>query len=195
MQIIIKESQLKVLLETKNPKANFIDWRKKVAGQPIFDYIRQWEEFVPFTYDDYYFPPRKFTGDTSDAKGTLTIGYGTTDPTYAYPGNIINKKTAEDISRPDVQDAADCIKRWQGRAKTGDEFSFNNRKITRGMYFVMADIVYNMGCQAFIKTQTIEKIEKGEYKKAKDFIQNKLVWGHQKRRDAAAETFCKEGIC
>ncbi len=63
------------------------------------------------------------------------------------------------------------------------------------MYFVMADIAYNMGCQAFIKTQTIEQIEKGEYKKAKDYIQNKLEWGHQTRRDAAAQTFCKEGIC
>ena len=63
------------------------------------------------------------------------------------------------------------------------------------MYYVMTDIVYNMGCQTFIKTKTIEKIEKGEYKTAKDFIQNKLEWGHQKRKDQAAITFCQDGVC
>ena len=195
MRIIIKESQFKRLLEQKSFKSKFVDWRARSAGQPIFDYIRQWEDFVPFTYDDHYFPPRVFTGSTSNAKGTLTIGYGTTDPKYAYPGNTITKKIAEQISQPDIQEAADCIKRWQSRAKPGDKFSFNNRKITSGMYYVMSDIVYNMGCQAFIKTKTIEKIEQGEYKKAKDFIQNKLEWGHQKRKDQAAITFCKDGVC
>jgi GH24 family phage-related lysozyme (muramidase) len=195
MQIIINELQLKRLIEKEIPKESFVDWRTQSAGQPIFDYIRQWEEFVPFTYDDYYFPPRVFTGTTKDSKGTLTIGYGTTDSTYAYPGNNITKKFAEEISHPDIQDAADCIKRWQGRAKEGDDFSFNNRKITKGMYFVMTDIAYNMGCQTFIKTKTIEKIEKGKYKLAKDYIQNKLDWGHPKRRDAAAQTFCQEGLC
>jgi GH24 family phage-related lysozyme (muramidase) len=195
MQIIITESQLKNLLEDKTSKTKFVDWRTQSAGQPIFDYIRQWEKFVPFTYDDYYFPPRVFTGTTKNSKGTLTIGYGTTDSKYAYPGNTITQKIAEKISRPDIQEAADCIKRWQGRAKKGDDFSFNNRKLTTGMYYVMTDIVYNMGCQTFIKTKTIEKIEKGEYKKAKNFIQNKLEWGHPERREEAAKTFCQEGVC
>ena len=75
MQIIIKESQLKSIIENTKEKANFIDWRSAVAGQPIFDYVRKHEKFVPYTYDDAYFPPKKFTkGKTK--KGTLTIRVG-----------------------------------------------------------------------------------------------------------------------
>lgn len=140
MRIIIKESQLKSIIENTKEKANFIDWRSTVAGQPIFDYVRKHEKFVPYTYDDAYFPPKKFTkGKTK--KGTLTIGYGTTNPDYAFPGNVIDKSTGEKISHPDIQNAADCIKRWQSRVKKGDK---NQRKLTRGMYYVMTDMDGNM---------------------------------------------------
>ena len=191
MRIIIKESQLKSIIENTKEKANFIDWRSAVAGQPIFDYVRKHEKFVPYTYDDAYFPPKKFTkGKTK--KGTLTIGYGTTNPDYAFPGNVIDKSPGEKISQPDIQNAADCIKRWQSRVKKDDK---NQRKITRGMYFVMTDMVYNIGCSAFINSPTlINHIEKGNYKSASKAIKDGN-WGHPERREEASKLFCEEGVC
>ena len=102
------------------------------AGQFIFDYIRGFEGFVSYTYDDAVFPSVEFTGGTPI--GTLTIGYGTTDPQYAKPGNRIDKETAKMLSARDINEAADCIKRWQDRDP-------ENRRITINMYRAMIDMV------------------------------------------------------
>ena len=50
------------------------------AGQPIFDYIRKWEKFIPYVYDDGVFPTEPYDPNSGRPKGTLTIGYGTTNP-------------------------------------------------------------------------------------------------------------------
>mgnify|MGYP001296381220 CR=1 FL=1 len=207
MQIIITESQFQKLVEDKTKKSKFIDWNYNAAGQPIFDYIRQWEgdikgNHIPYVYDDQVkwvynsdlkmkLPPR-YTGGTK--YGTLTVGWGTTDPNVIseYMDKDMDVNTAKSLSKPDIQTAANCIKRWQTRAKEGE---VNERKLTLGMYTAMSDIVYNMGCSGFNNTKTIGHIEKGNYKVAKNYIKNKLEWGHDKRREKASEVFCKEGVC
>ena len=42
---------------------------------------------------------------------------------------------AEKLSKPDIQEAANCIKRWQSRA--GTDKDHNERKLTTSMYIAM----------------------------------------------------------
>lgn len=178
-------------LTEQNNKPVFLDFQKgtgNVAGQYIFDYIRKHEGFVPHTYDDGYFPPRKYTG--GKVKGKLTIGYGTTDPQYAKANNQIDKETAKQLSAKDINAAADCIKRWQSRNKN----DFNNRKLTLGMYRALIDMAYNVGCNKLVNGQTIRLIEQGKYKSAYNRILNGN-WGHDKRRQETAKLFCSSGGC
>jgi GH24 family phage-related lysozyme (muramidase) len=152
------------------------------AGQFIFDYIRGFEEFVPFTYDDAVYPSIPFNGNKP--KGTLTIGYGTTDPQYAFRGNRIDKETAKKISARDINEAADCIKRWQNRDP-------ENRRITINMYQAMIDMVYNMGCGKFVNSEMIVAIENKNYTLASDKIL-KADWGNERRRQSTSELFIKD---
>ena len=99
---------------------------------------------------------------------------------------------AEKLSKPDIQEAANCIKRWQSRATDKDH---NERKLTMSMYMAMADIAYNTGCSAFIRTKGISKIETGKFKSAQSWIENDLDWGHPKRRKETADLFCRDGGC
>lgn len=198
-------NQLALLLEQVSP--TFYDWNKKAAGQPIFDYLRRNEgdvkgNHIPYVYDDKVkwsynkhkkmkMPP-KYTGGTK--YGTLTIGWGTTDPVVikTYMNKTMNVSEAEKLSKPDIQDAANCIKRWQSNAGDKDH---NERKLTMSMYMAMADIAYNTGCSAFRRTQGISKIETGKFKSAQSWIENELDWGHPKRRKETAELFCRDGGC
>jgi len=199
-------NQLTLLIEQEE-SINFYDWNKKSAGQPIFDYLRRNEgdvegNHIPYVYDDKVkwvynkhkkmkMPP-KYTGGTK--YGTLTIGWGTTDPAVikAYMNKTMSVTQAEKLSKPDIQEAANCIKRWQTRANDKDH---NERKLTMSMYMAMSDIVYNTGCSAFIKTQGISKIETGKFKSAQSWIENELDWGHPKRRKETANLFCRDGGC
>ena len=187
--MIINEEERRNILskyligEQKNPDMfkNFNDPGLS-AGQFIFDYVRDFEKFVPFTYDDYVFPSIPFKG--GNPKGTLTIGFGTTDPQYAKPGNRIDLKTAETLSAKDINDAADCIKRWQSRDK-------DNRRITINMYRAMIDMVYNMGCNKFVNSQMIGAIENKNYRLAARMIKN-ADWGNETRRQSTSELFIKD---
>lgn len=187
--MIINEEERRDILskyligEQKNPDMfkNFND-PGNTAGQFIFDYIRNFEEFVPFTYDDSIYPSIPFKGGIP--KGTLTIGYGTTDPQYAKPGNRIDKETAKMLSARDINDAADCIKRWQDRDS-------ENRRITINMYRAMIDMVYNMGCNKFVNSEIINAIENKSYRLASRMIKN-ADWGNETRRQSTSELFIKD---
>lgn len=187
--MIISEEERRQILskyligEQKNPDMfkNFNDPGNN-AGQFIFDYIRNFEKFVPFTYDDSIFPSIPFKGGIP--KGTLTIGYGTTDPQYAKPGNVISKEEAEEYSARDINVAADCIKRWQNRDP-------ENRRITINMYRAMIDMVYNMGCSKFVNSEIIGAIENKSYRLAARMIKN-ADWGNETRRQSTSELFIKD---
>ena len=198
-------NELALLIEEES--VNFYDWNKKSAGQPIFDYLRRNEgdvkgNHIPYVYDDKVkwvynkhkkmkMPP-KYTGGTT--YGTLTIGWGTTDPAVikTYMNKTMSVSEAEKFSRPDIQEAANCIKRWQSRATDKDH---NERKLTTSMYIAMSDIAYNLGCSTFIRTQGISKIETGKFKSAQSWIRNDLDWGHPERKNETADLFCRDGGC
>jgi lysozyme len=74
------------------------------------DFIKKFEKFVPFIYDD--FNPRK-EWDGSPPKGTLTIGYGHTkaakDPIKMTQGLRITEPQASDILLDDLGPAEDAV--------------------------------------------------------------------------------------
>lgn len=198
-------NQLTLLIEQES--VNFYDWNNRVAGQPIFDYLRGFEgdvkgNHIPYVYDDgaawvynkhkkMKMPP-KYTGGT--VFGTLTIGWGTTNPSVieSYMNKTMSVGEAERLSKPDIQEAANCIKRWQKDTLDSDH---NKRKLTTSMYIAMADIAYNLGCRTLRNTQGISKIEKGKFKSAQSWIRNDLDWGHSRRRNETADLFCRDGGC
>ena len=97
MRILIREDQFSrvILREQEEISINKKDFSDKsnIATQTLWDNIRKWEEFVPFTYDDAYYPPKPFTGDSKESSGVLTIGYGHTGIDVK-PGNKITEKEA-----------------------------------------------------------------------------------------------------
>tara|TARA_R110000851_G_scaffold326407_2_gene495040 strand:- start:2461 stop:3348 length:888 start_codon:yes stop_codon:yes gene_type:complete len=193
--IVIGPNSLKKLgLDKYKPKgggkdSDLISWVNSSAPE-VFDYIRQWENFVPYVYDDKY-PNKKYVPGTK-VVGTLTIGYGTTDPKIIkeYSGKIMTKSEGKLVSTPDIQEAANCVKRWQGDTKDGDTY---NRKISKGMYITLIDMVYNLGCTKLRNTNLITFIESGNFKKASEGLSS--GWGHEERRESALKLFCKSGHC
>lgn len=184
-----------ILLET--PETNFspelIDFNDSnvSAGQMIFDYIRSHEKFVPFTYDDKAgYPPKPYDKSKGAPKGRLTIGFGTTDPEYAYPGNEITEEEAKRLSVAGINEAADCVRRWQGRT---NEFDAHQRKITLSMFRALIDFVYNVGCSAAVNGAVFDSIESGDYEDAYSRLKTGN-WGHESRRLETAELFAKEGL-
>lgn len=189
MKIIITENQLKKLIlneQKELPRKDFT-LSGNIASQKLWDHIRQWESLRLFTYDDAVYPSVEFEGEKRDSVGTLTIGYGHTGDDVE-PGQKITKDKANELLIEDVNDAADCIKRWIGRQKKRDEK--NNTKyhlLTQGMYDAMVDIVFNRGCNWFVNSSIITNIENGQYKSAKQKI-SKLS-GDSDRWSKTAEFF------
>jgi GH24 family phage-related lysozyme (muramidase) len=143
-----------------------------VASQKLWDHIRKYESLRTFTYDDAVYPSVKFKGKKADSVGTLTIGYGHTGDDV-YPGQTITKQEADKYLRDDVNNAADCVKRWIKRQKIRDSKNNTNyHLLTQGMYDVMIDIVFNRGCSWFINSKILSNIEAGSYDKAKQLISN-----------------------
>jgi GH24 family phage-related lysozyme (muramidase) len=184
--------------KNKSVKNKMYHWyeKGKSAGQEIFDYIRGHEGFRAFIYDDKGPWPRiKFDPKKHKQKGTLTIGYGTTDTDiikkYLKSGKEMSEEEAKRLSVIDINDAAECVKRWQKDSKPTDK---NDRKLTKGMYMAMIDMAYNRGCGGLRNSGFIKEVEKGNYKNASNKIENGS-WGHPKRRKTTKELFCRDGGC
>jgi len=184
--------------KNKSVKNKMYHWydKGKSAGQEIFDYIRGHEGFRSFIYDDKGPWPRiKFNPKKHKQKGTLTIGYGTTDTDiikkYLKSGKEMSEEEAKRLSVIDINDAAECVKRWQKDSKPTDK---NDRKLTKGMYMAMIDMAYNRGCGGLRNSGFIKEVENGNYKNASNKIENGS-WGHPKRRKATKDLFCRDGGC
>ena len=193
MKILVTNNQFKrvILVEQQKKQGNKKDFSNKsnIATQKLWDHIRKWETFVPFTYDDAYFPPNPYTGDSKDTVGVLTIGYGHTGEDVTV-GDEISEKEATSLLIIDVNDAADCIRRWVLRQKKKKNKYY---LITQGMYEAMTDLAYNLGCSRFINSSIIVNIENGNYKKAAEKIRK--LGGDTRRREETAKIFCSNQIC
>jgi len=196
-RLIISEEEvlrIKNLYQINEQSEQMVYWYEdgRSAGQPIFDYIRKWEKFIPYVYDDGVFPTEPYDPNSGRPKGTLTIGYGTTNPDIIEKYlNKMSQSEAMKLSAIDINGAADCIKRWQEDAKDTDK---NGRRLTKGMYMAMIDMAYNMGCRRLRNSRIITDIENGNYKNAADKIENG-DWGHDKRRVETRKLFCQNNIC
>ena len=145
MKIIITENQLKNLVLNEHKPSDIysaaasavssaVSTNKRkdftldgnVASQKLWDHIRNYESLRTFTYDDAVYPSVEYKGSKSDSVGTLTIGYGHTGDDV-YPGQKITEKEANDYLKKDVNNAADCVKRWIKRQKVRD--NKNNTKL------------------------------------------------------------------
>ena len=192
MKIRIREEQFKRLIgeqEDIQPiKKDFSDLKNK-ATQRLIDNIKKWETFVSFTYDDAYFPSRRYKGSKGDSVGVLTIGYGHTGEDVE-PGDSIEKKEADILLDGDIKIASDCIRRWVKRQKNKNN---SNYLITQGMYESMVELAFNLGCSGFVNSTIIEYIEQGKYKQAYNEIKN--LKGDKKRREAMASLFCLNNKC
>jgi len=206
MKIIITENQLKNLVLNEHKPSDIysaaasavssaVSTNKRkdftldgnVASQKLWDHIRNYESLRTFTYDDAVYPSVEYKGSKSDSVGTLTIGYGHTGDDV-YPGQKITEKEANDYLKKDVNNAADCVKRWIKRQKVRD--NKNNTKfhlLTQGMYDAMIDVVYNRGCGRFINSKILSNIENGSYDSAKQMIKN--LSGDKKRWNETSELF------
>ena len=151
----------------------------------IINHIKEHEEFVPYTYDDAYYPPKKVQPGKS-CKGRCTIGYGTTDPAKAKPGATVTEPVASSWLTDFVEDeCVPCIKRWQKDTKT---------KVTPSIFEALIDVVYNKGCGGFRNSTIATQLEKKNVVLAGDELKNWEEWGSEKRRKAVYNNFYKKGI-
>jgi GH24 family phage-related lysozyme (muramidase) len=196
-RLIISEEEvlrIKNLYQINEQLEEMVYWYEdsRSAGQPIFDYIRKWEKFIPYVYDDGVFPTEPYDPNSGRPKGTLTIGYGTTNPDIIEKYlNKMSQSEAKRLSAIDINDAANCIKRWQEDFEDTDK---NHRRLTKGMYMAMIDMAYNMGCSGLRNSSIVSDIEKGDYKSAANKIENG-DWGHDERREETRKLFCQNNIC
>lgn len=151
----------------------------------IINHIKKYEEFVPYTYDDAYYPPKKVEHGKS-CRGTCTIGYGTTDPAKAKPGATVTEPVASSWLIDFVKDECiPCIKRWQKDTKT---------KVTPSIFEALIDVVYNKGCGGFRKSPIATQLEKKNVILAGGELKNWQGWGNKNRREAVYNNFFKKGI-
>lgn len=197
-RIILTESEISRIrslynLNEESNKADFVyGYHGKRAGQEIFDYIREWEGFVEYVYDDGYYPPQRYDSSKGRPKGTLTIGYGTTNPSIIeqYLDKKITEKEAKDLSADDINEAAQYVKEWQ--SKNPDK-----RKLTKGMYMALIDMAYNRGRTNFLQSGVLKQIDNGNYKEAANTIYpaGLGIWGNEDRLITDKKLFCREGVC
>lgn len=151
----------------------------------IINHIKKYEEFVPYTYDDAYYPPKKVQPGKS-CKGRCTIGYGTTDAAKAKPGATVSESVASSWLTDFVEDECiPCIKRWQKDTKT---------KVTPSIFEALIDVVYNKGCSGFRKSPIATELENNNVVRAAEVLKNWEGWGNKNRREAVYINFFKKGI-
>ena len=155
--------------------------------ESLVNHIKKYEEFVPFAYYDGTYPPEPAKQDKSK-KGTLTIGYGTTDPRYAVEGKTITEKVAGDLLKNHLNDECKtCVGRWKK--------DNNIKTLDKNIVLSLMDMIYVNGCSGFRRSEVATKLEKGDYKGAMNAIKSGN-WGNiERRNDNINKFFCKSGLC
>lgn len=155
--------------------------------ESLVNHIKFYEKFVPHAYYDGTFPSVPAEQDKKK-KGTLTIGYGTTDPEYAYVGNRITERQATDLLKKHLnEECKACVGRWKK--------DNNIKTLDKNIVLSLMDMIYVNGCAGFRRSEVATKLEQGDYKGAKNAIKSGN-WGDPDRRnDNVDKFFCKSGLC
>lgn len=147
------------------------------------DFIKGFESFVPYVYDDkrpaikgVY---REWKGEK--VKGTLTIGYGHTNAA-AHPlkiglGMRITEAQAVEILDVDLDECEEDVK------------TLCKQPLTQGQFDACTSLLFNMGAGNFKKSTLLKRLNRGDYKGARDAFDlyvnsgGEYMRGLQRRRD------------
>lgn len=159
-----------------------VDGRKNVdslkARQSFWDWLR-WHEGSPTKKGEPMLKAYK------DSVGVWTIGYGHTG-SEAYKGNTITKEKANTLFIEDVNEAADCVKRflteWKEQKVAGAKLKVNE-------YEALISLVFNSGCQGVRESDFIQKIKHGKYDEGAEMIKSYKSSGLEKRRKSEYDLF------
>jgi lysozyme len=154
----------------------------KISKQGL-DFIKSFESFVPYVYDDKKAPVkgvyREWKGEK--VKGTLTIGYGHTDaaahPLKIARGLRITEAEAVDVLDVDLDECEE------------DVLNLVKQPLSQGQFDACVSLVFNMGSGNFRKSTLLKRLNKGDYKGARDAFDlyvnsgGEFMRGLQRRRD------------
>jgi lysozyme len=120
----------------------------------------------------------------------ITVGWGHAErigSSQFRNGQKINKQKAEELLKQDIGKAEAGLNRLLGRWDDA-EIEY---EIDQGMYDAMVSMIFNMGLTNFLRSDFIQLIKKGEYKKAGDLIEKTHITypGHVSRRKKESEMF------
>lgn len=125
-------------------------------SQKGLNLIKKFEGFRSEAYDDLN-PNKKITS-SSQVKGTLTIGYGHTSGVKV--GQTVTKERAEQLLNQDTGWAQTAINQMV------------KVKLTQNMFDALVSFVYNVGSTNFRKSDLLQYLNTGDYKKASsEFLQ------------------------
>jgi lysozyme len=139
---------------------------------------RAFETFVPFTYDDGYYPPRPARADVA-VKGTLTIGLGQTGA-VAFFGNRCTEAQAEVWFEDSLQNKAAAIV----------ERDCAHVDLTDNQFAALADFVFNAGIGNFESSTLLKDLLANDLSDVPreiarwDHAGGKVSTGLDRRRDA-----------
>lgn len=143
------------------------------ARQEFWDWLR-WHEGSPTKKGQPVLKSYK------DSVGVWTIGYGHTGD-EAYNGNTITKQKANELFIKDVNEAANCVKRflteWEKQKVAGAKLKINE-------YESLVSLVYNSGCQGVRDSDFIQKIKFGKFNEGAEMIKSYKSNGLESRRMA-----------
>lgn len=138
----------------------------RVSEQGIAS-IKAHEKFVPHTYDDFD-KDHKPVGLDTPVKGTLTIGYGETDPTVAKRGAVITEAEASAL----LERRVGWFARQVERALT--------RPVNQNQFDAMVSLTYNIGPTNFRRSLLLKHWNRGE--PAQKAAQYFMSWTFSKGR-------------
>jgi lysozyme len=121
------------------------------------DFIKGFETFVPFVYDDRRAPIKGKYREWKGEKpvGTLTIGYGHTDqaahPLKISKGLRITEAKAREVLDVDLDECEAAVNRLV------------RVDLTQGQYDALVSFTFNCGTGALSKSSILRKLNAGDY--------------------------------
>lgn len=145
--------------------------------------IKEFEGFIAHTYDDKD-PEAKPVKDGDPVEGILTIGFGTTDPAYAYPGNKITLELATQLLIDHLN--KEVLPTIKSKVQVA---------LTQNQTDALASFIYNIGAGNFSKSTLLKRLNEGNYNEASDeftewvYAGGVILRGLVNRRKAEKELF------
>lgn len=168
----------KILNEEITSKVGRYDVSQLRARQSFWDWIR-WHEGSMVNKGNPMLKSYK------DSVGVWTIGYGHTGEDVK-KGQVITNEKANALFKSDLNEAADCVKRFLTDWK---ELGLPGAKLKVNEYEALISLVFNSGCDSVRTSDFIKKIKVGRFNEAAELIKTYKSGGLEKRRNSEYELF------